>query len=90
MRRRARPACVESVWARRAQAEGALPKVAINAEVDLHLANDDNSLSACLKISYPASIAMLPGKLVESVERLCPCSKATRGNIDVAITWSEA
>jgi len=63
-----------------------LAEVVINAEVDLHLAGrDDYFLSARLNIGLPGVDRAIAVQLVEDAEQLCPYSKATHGNIDVAI-----
>ena len=63
-----------------------LTKIVIDAEVDLHLAgNDDYSLSARLNVGVPGVGREVAEQLVKDAEQLCPYSKATRGNIDVAI-----
>ena len=60
--------------------------VAIDAEVHLHLAGSDNySLSARLNVGLPGVGRDVAEQLVKDAEQLCPYSKATRGNIDVAI-----
>ena len=64
----------------------ALSEVAIDAEVDLHLAGSDNfSLSARLNVGLPGVGRDVAEQLVNDAEQLCPYSKATRGNIDVTI-----
>jgi Ohr subfamily peroxiredoxin len=64
----------------------ALTEVVIDAEVDLHLAGtDDYSLSARLNVGLPGVGRDVAEQLVKDAEQLCPYSKATRGNIDVAI-----
>ncbi len=64
----------------------ALTEVVIDAEVDLHLAGSDNfSLSARLNVGLPGIGRDVAEQLVKDAEQLCPYSKATRGNIDVAI-----
>jgi len=64
----------------------ALPAdVAIDAEVDLHLADSGYFLSTRLNISLPGIDREVARSLVEEADQLCPYSKATRGNIDVAI-----
>jgi lipoyl-dependent peroxiredoxin len=64
----------------------ALPAdVAIDAEVDLHLAESGYFLSTRLNISLPGIDREVARSLVEEADQLCPYSKATRGNIDVAI-----
>jgi osmotically inducible protein OsmC len=63
-----------------------LTEVVIDAEVDLHLAGSDNfSLSARLNVGLPGVGRDVAEQLVKDAEQLCPYSKATRGNIDVAI-----
>jgi len=57
--------------------------VAIDAEVDLHLDNGEYFLSARLNISVPGIERSVAQGLVEDAERICPYSKAIRGNIEV-------
>lgn len=65
----------------------ALPAdVAIDAEVDLHLADGGYFLSARLNVSLPGIERDLAQSLVKGADELCPYSKATRGNIDVALS----
>jgi lipoyl-dependent peroxiredoxin len=65
----------------------ALPAaVAIDAEVDLNLADGGHSLSARLNVSLPGVEREDAQRLVVEAHQICPYSKATRGNIDVAIT----
>jgi osmotically inducible protein OsmC len=59
--------------------------VAIDAEVDLHLDDGEYFLSARLNVSIPGIERGIAQGLVEDAERICPYSKATSGNIDVAI-----
>jgi Ohr subfamily peroxiredoxin len=64
----------------------ALPSdLAIDAEVDLHLAESGYILSTRLNISLPGIEREVAQSLVDEADQLCPYSKATRGNIDVAI-----
>ena len=64
----------------------ALPAgVAIDAEVDLNLADDGYFLSARLNVSLPGIAREAALALVDEAHQICPYSKATRGNIDVAI-----
>jgi osmotically inducible protein OsmC len=58
---------------------------AIDAEVDLHLAESGYFLSTRLNISLPGIEREIARSLVDEADQLCPYSKATRGNIDVAI-----
>jgi lipoyl-dependent peroxiredoxin len=77
-------ACFESAIAIAAHKRKiALPDgVAIDAEVDLHLADDAYFLSARLNVSIPGVARDVAQTLVDDAEELCPYSKATRGNID--------
>jgi osmotically inducible protein OsmC len=64
----------------------ALPAgLTIDAEVDLHLGDGGYFLGTRLNVSLPGIEREVARTLVEEAERLCPYSKATRGNIDVAI-----
>jgi lipoyl-dependent peroxiredoxin len=64
----------------------ALPaELAIDAEVDLHMGDDGYFLGARLDVSLPGIAREVAQILVAEADQLCPYSKATRGNIDVAI-----
>lgn len=64
----------------------ALPAdLAIDAEVDLHLGESGYFLSARLDVSLPGIERAVAQALVDEADQICPYSKATRGNIDVAI-----
>ena len=64
----------------------ALPTgLAIDAEVDLNLADGGYFLSARLNVSLPGIAREAAQALVDEADRTCPYSKAIRGNIDVAI-----
>lgn len=63
----------------------ALADLAIDTEVDLHLADGAYFLSARLNVSLPGIAHEVAQALVDEADQLCPYSKATRGNIDVAI-----
>ena len=64
----------------------ALPAgVSIDAEVDLNLGEDGYFLSARLNVSLPGVERNAARALVDEAHETCPYSKATRGNIDVAI-----
>ena len=60
---------------------------AIDAEVDLNLIPADGTyfLRARLTISLPAVDRDLVQAIVNQADQICPYSRATRGNIDVAI-----
>ena len=59
--------------------------VAIDAEVDLNLADGGYFLRARLNVSLPGVEREVAQALVDEAHQICPYSKATRGNIDVAI-----
>jgi Ohr subfamily peroxiredoxin len=59
--------------------------LAIDAEVDLILTDGAYSLRARLNVSVPGVDREVAQALVDEAHRTCPYSKATRGNIDVAI-----
>jgi lipoyl-dependent peroxiredoxin len=61
------------------------PDLAIDAEVDLNLAESSYFLRARLKVSVPGVEREVAQALVDEADKTCPYSKATRGNIDVAI-----
>jgi osmotically inducible protein OsmC len=62
------------------------PDLAIDAEVDLNLGSDGYFLRARLNVSLPGLDRATAQKLVDAAHRTCPYSKATRGNVDVALT----
>ena len=77
-------ACFESAIGIAARKrEVTVPALTIDAEVDLHLADAEYSLSTQFDISLPDLDRGVPQSLVEEAERLCPYSKATQGNVDV-------
>jgi osmotically inducible protein OsmC len=80
-------ACFESAIALVArQKKIALPgEVAIDAEVDLNLLDGGYVLSARLNVSLPGVARDVAQALLDDAHKVCPYSKATRGNIDVAI-----
>jgi lipoyl-dependent peroxiredoxin len=80
-------ACFESAIGLVArQKKIALPaEVAIDAEVDLNLADGGYFLSARLNVSLPGVERDVAQALLDEAHKICPYSKATRGNIDVAI-----
>ena len=80
-------ACFESAIALTARKRKiVLPAdVAIDAEVDLHLGDSGYFLSARLNVSLPGVARDVAQALVDEAHQICPYSKATHGNIDVAI-----
>ena len=64
----------------------ALPAdVGIDAEVDLGPTGDAYGLAVRLKVSVPGIERYVAQRLVEAADHVCAYSRATRGNIDVAI-----
>ena len=64
----------------------ALPAdLAIDAEVDLNMGDDGYFLGARLNVSLPGVDGNLAAALLEGAHEVCPYSRATRGNIDVAL-----
>ena len=59
--------------------------LAIDAEVDLKQADGAYLLGTRLNVSLPGVARDVAEALVEEAHQICPYSKATRGNIDVAI-----
>ena len=59
--------------------------LAVDAEVDLHLADGEYFLSARLNVSLPGVDRETAKTLVQEAHEICPYSKATRGNIEVGI-----
>jgi len=65
----------------------ALPAdVAIDAEVDLGVANGIHGIAARLNVNLPGIDRQVAEELVEAAHHLCPYSNATRGNIEVTIS----
>ena len=60
-------------------------EVTIGAEVDLCLTDGEYELQARLNVSLPGVERDVAQELVEGAHQICPYSKATRGNISVAI-----
>jgi len=59
--------------------------LAIDAEVDLNIADVAFFLSARLNVSVPGLDRDVARALVDAAHQTCPYSKATRGNIEVEI-----
>ena len=57
----------------------------IDAEVDLNTSDGAYFLRARLDIRLPGLERAVAQRLIEAAHQTCPYSKATRGNIDVAI-----
>jgi lipoyl-dependent peroxiredoxin len=61
------------------------PDLAIDAEVDLCLADGAYFLQARLNVSLPGVEGEVAQALVDAAHQTCPYSKAIRGNINVVI-----
>ncbi len=59
--------------------------VAVDAEVDLGKTDNAFFLQARLNVSLPGLDPVVARALVDAAHQTCPYSKATRGNIDVAL-----
>ena len=60
-------------------------EMAVDAEVDLCVTDGGYSLQARLNVSLPGLARDVAQALTDAAHQTCPYSKATRGNIDVAI-----
>jgi len=61
------------------------PDVAVDPEVELCTGDDGYSLRARLNVSLPGVERQVAQSILDGAHQTCPYSKATRGNIDVAI-----
>jgi Ohr subfamily peroxiredoxin len=61
------------------------PDMAVDAEVDLCSGNEGFFLQARLNVSLPGLEREVAQALLDAADQTCPYSKATRGNIPVAI-----
>ena len=61
------------------------PDMAVDSEVDLCAGDDGYFLQARLNVSLPGVERQVAQSILDSAHQTCPYSKATRGNIDVAI-----
>ena len=57
----------------------------IDAEIDLCMGEDGYSLRGRLNVSLPGLERQVARSILDGAEQTCPYSKATRGNVDVAI-----
>jgi lipoyl-dependent peroxiredoxin len=57
----------------------------IDAEIDLCSGEDGYSLRGRLNVSLPGLDRQIAQSILEGAEQTCPYSKATKGNIEVAI-----
>lgn len=73
-----------------AQMKVRLPaEVAVDPEMDLNLGSDGYFLKARLNVSLPGVERQVAQAILDAAHQTCPYSKATRGNIDVAINLIE-
>ncbi len=61
------------------------PDVAVDPEVDLLNGDDGYFLQARLNVSLPGLDRQVAQSILDGADQTCPYSKATRGNINVAI-----
>ena len=61
------------------------PDLAVDPEVDLYNGSDGYFLKARLNVSLPGLDRQVAQSLLAAAHQTCPYSKATRGNIEVAI-----
>ena len=59
---------------------------AIDAEIDLNLDKGEFFLGARLNISLPGLDREVAWELIHAAEKICPYSKAIKGNVDVEFT----
>jgi Ohr subfamily peroxiredoxin len=59
--------------------------MSVDAEVALNVGDDGHFLSARLNISIPGISRTTAQALIDEAHEICPYSKATRTNIDVAL-----
>lgn len=59
--------------------------VAVDPEIDLCMGDEGYFLQARLNVSLPGVDGQVAQTILEGAHQTCPYSKATRGNIDVAI-----
>ena len=74
---------------RRPNESEAPAEVAIDPEVDLCTGDDGYFLRARLNVSLPGLERQVAQSILDGAHQTCPYSKATRGNIDVAINLVE-
>lgn len=60
----------------------------VDAEIDLCSSDDGYSLRARLNVTMPGVDRGVAQSILQGAHQTCPYSKATRGNIDVAINLS--
>jgi lipoyl-dependent peroxiredoxin len=80
-------ACFESAIALAARKRKIVLPAAtvVEAEVDLNVTDEGHFLSARLNISLPGVDRATAHALISEAHEICPYSKATLGNVDVAL-----
>jgi Ohr subfamily peroxiredoxin len=63
--------------------------IAVDAQVDLGIENGNFGLAACLDVSLPGMEREAAQALIDAAHQVCPYSRATRGNVDVALTLAD-
>jgi Ohr subfamily peroxiredoxin len=77
---------ISALKAEAAKMKVALPAdLAIEAEVDLGVTDEAYGLAVRLNVSLPGLERDLAHRLMDAAHQTCPYSRATRGNIDVAV-----
>jgi lipoyl-dependent peroxiredoxin len=61
-----------------------LSEIAIDAEIDLHLAGGEYFISARLNITLPGLDHDIAASLIKEAEQICTYSKVVRGNVEAA------
>lgn len=64
--------------------------VAIDAEIDLGMTHGNFGLASRVNVSLPGMERQAAQELVDAAHEVCPYSRATRGNVDVALKLVES
>jgi lipoyl-dependent peroxiredoxin len=65
------------------------PDTSVDTEVDLFLSEEGYSLKARLHVNLPGLDDATANAIAQNAHQICPYSKATKGNIDVATFVNE-
>ena len=60
--------------------------LAVDAEVSLRLKNGESFLQIRIDVDLPGVDRKLAETIIDAAHEVCPYSKATRGNVDVALS----
>jgi len=63
-----------------------IPEPTVDASVDLGTGPEGYGIAARLVVTLPGMEKTAAQKLIEDAHKVCPYSKATRGNVDVLVT----